>query len=163
MHNFIRKRLYVIVTILIAILLAACGSQNSKPAANVDTNGLTQKQWIEDIDYLHKKLPKYHKNLYHSLKKEDFDKEIMNLKNDIHKLKPYEIKLRLSEIVASVGDAHTSLGLGFDENNIYPIGLWWFGKDLRVVTADKQYKDIIGMKLISINGIDVSEVIRQNK
>lgn len=157
----LKKNLWIITMVIITMLFSSCGTAENKPAVNGNIDNLTEKQWIEDIDYLHEKLPQKHKKLYHSLKKQDFDKEIADLKKDVPKLKGYEIKGRLAQIVASVGDAHTSLSLGFNENNIYPVGLWWFGKDLRVITTDKQNKDIIGEKLVSINNIPVDEIMNK--
>ncbi|MBV7272060.1 hypothetical protein I6U48_03900 [Clostridium sp. PL3] len=160
-----RKGVYIAGALCIILLLAAYSyySKVNEPVfskvTKVNESNLTEKQWMEDIDYLHKNLPKHHKNLYHDLKKEDFDKEITNLKNDIPNLKPYEIKVRLAEIIALVKDAHTSLSIESDDENIYPIGLSWFGMELRVVSADRQYKDIIGAKLTKINGINADELM----
>ena len=160
--EFFKKRVYILLIITIIITLSGCNYVNNKQVLNKNSTGdLREKQWIEDIDYLHENLPKDHKNLYHSLKKEDFNKEVLTLKNEIPKLKDYEIKCRLAQIVASVGDAHTSLNLGFNNSKIYPLGLWWFNNDLRVVTTDKEHKDILGKKLININGIPVGEIIKK--
>ncbi len=155
-----RDKLSILIVMLFLISLTGCKS-DSKQVSSVNVKNITTKQWQEDIDYLGTNLPKDHKNIYHSITKEDFDKEILDLKNDAPKLKGYEIKCRLAEIAASVGDAHTSLNLNSDNSSTYPIAVQHFNEDLRVVITDKAHKDILGKKLISINGISIDKVMKK--
>jgi len=158
--KFFKRKGYILFFAAIITVFTSCNMVNNKQFSNnISSGDLREQHWIDDIDYLHENLPKSHKNLYHIIKEEDFDKEILDLKNDVPKLKDYEIKCRLAQIVASVGDAHTSLNLGFNNSNVYPLKLYWFDADLRVVTADKDHKDILGKKLININGIPIDEIM----
>lgn len=160
-YKHLRKKTYLFLIILLIISFTGCGSANARQVLNNNSEeAVRQSHWIEDIDYLHENLPKKHKNMYHSIKKEDFDKEIMSLKDEVPSLKDYEIKTRLAQIVASVGDAHTALNLG--SNNVsYPIILYWFDKDLRIVSTDKDNKDILGKKLVKINNIPIDEIVKK--
>lgn len=160
MIKLIKYNLCILIVMLFLISLTGCKSA-SKQVTNVSAKKITMGQWKKDIDYLGENLPKDHTNIYHSITKENFDKEILDLKNDAPKLKDYQIKCRLAEIVASVGDAHTNLLLDSDETSTYPIEVQWFNKDLRVVGIDKVHKDILGKKLISINGISIDKVMEK--
>lgn len=160
MIEVIKHKLCILIVMLFIISLTGC-SFDSKQVTSVDTNDISVQQWREDINYLSENLPKDHINIYHSITKENFDKEILDLKNDVGKLKSYQIKCRLAQIVASVGDAHTSLNLNFNNSSTYPIGIQWFNEDLRVVTTDKAHKDILGKKLTSINGISIDKVMKK--
>lgn len=123
---------------------------------------ITNQQWLEDIDYLQKELPKRHKNIYHTLKKEDFKKEISNLKNRISELEGYEIKYELSKIIANIGDAHTFLDPGFTQNEkLYPLITAWYGGELRVIGTHKKYKNFIGKELIGINNISIEDIMKK--
>ncbi|MFL0248337.1 hypothetical protein [Candidatus Clostridium stratigraminis] len=161
MAKLIKKKGCLLVIIALVVVLTGCNSHYKKVTSEKYSSNISTKQWIEDIDYLSKNLPKVHKSLYHSIKKEDFNKEIQSLKNDVPKLKDYEIKCRLSQIVASIGDAHTSLNLGFNNSNTYPLVLRWYNEDLRIVAADKEHKDILGKKLVSINSVAIDEIIKK--
>ncbi len=136
-------------------------AENAKAAGTGTSQDTRIQNWIDDIDYMQTNLPQIHKNLYHSIKKEDFDKAIFDLKNDVPKFKDYEIECRLAQIVASIGDAHTSLYLNFDYSSTYPLKVWWFGEDLRVIKTDREHKDILSAKLTQINGIPISEIAKK--
>ncbi|HEX2947295.1 MAG TPA: hypothetical protein VHT96_15235 [Clostridia bacterium] len=155
------KAAEMLIAILLAALPCGCTSDNEKAAVTDASQDIRVLNWIQDIDYMQTNLLQKHKNLYHSIKKEDFDKEVIDLKNDVPKLKDYEIICRLAQIVASIGDAHTSLDLNFNNSLPYPIRLLWFGEDLRVVNTDSEHKDILGRKLVNINGIPINEIVKK--
>lgn len=158
MVKFIRNRVYILILLIFGVLLTACSSTSQKVSGNQTER---VKAWTKDIDYLYNNLPKSHKNLYHNIKEEDFKKEIVSLKQDIEELKDYEIKCRLAQIVATVGDAHTSVNLGFNNSNVYPVVFWWFQEDLRVVTTLKEHRHILGKKLIGINNMPLKDVMQK--
>lgn len=156
------SKLLSLFLIIIVFTFSACNNKNAEVIKEDKTTvNLRDKNWIEDIDYLTNNLEKSHKNLYHSIKKEDFYKQMEELKKNVTELNDSEIKFRLAAIVASVGDAHTSLNLGIDFNKIYPLKLWWFNEDLRVIQAEIENKDILGKKLIKINDIPIKEVFNK--
>ncbi len=156
----------VLVIFLLSFLIEGCMSLKNKEVSNHinskqnTTKTLTTKQWLEDIDYLNENLPKNHINLYYKTSKNDFQKQINELKTEIPKLNDMQIKFKLKQIVASVGDAHTSMNLDNPEK-YYCVGTWWFGNDLRVVSINKEYKDILGMNLIAINNIPIDEILNK--
>lgn len=158
MVKFIRNKVYILMLLIFGVLLTACSSTSQKVSGNQSER---VKAWTKDIDYLYNNLPKSHKNLYHNIKEEDFKKEIISLKQDIEKLKDYEIKCRLAQIVATVGDAHTSVNLGFNNSNVYPVVFWWFQEDLRAVATLKEQRDILGKKLIGINNMPIKDVMKK--
>lgn len=161
MVKFVKSKLCILIMMVFIILLSGCNTGIKKVSSTDSVKDIRVQHWIEDIDYLHVNLPKVHKNLYHSIKKEDFDKETLKLKNDVAELKDYEIKCRLAQIVASVGDAHTSLNLSFNNSSIYPMVLRWFSEDLRVIATGKEHKDILGKKLTNINGTPINEIMKK--
>jgi hypothetical protein len=66
----------------------------------------------------------------------------------------------MKQIAASIGDGHT--GVHIPPNfRLYPLGLYWFGRELRVTAATREYKTAIGARVVKIGGLDIDEVQRR--
>jgi len=160
-----KMKFQIIAILCIAIIFSSCGvakKDNALTLSNV--SNLTNEQWIEDINYLEKNLAKKHTNVYHTITKEEYEKEFSDLKKEVPELKEYEIKLKLAQIVASVGDAHTALRVNLearfkDGTNLYPFQLHWFGDDLKIIAIDRNYEKFLGNTLISVNNTPTKEVM----
>jgi C-terminal processing protease CtpA/Prc len=167
MFKFVKKGLWLAVILSMSITLSACNKEKmEKPVNNEvatsETGKLTKEQWVEDINYLKENLEKKHKSLYHKITKEEFQKQCEDLKKELNKLTDFQVKLRMKEIVASIGDAHTSLSIGEGEKvAYYPIGVDWFGEELKIYAAEKEHKDIIGKTLVAIDGTPVNEIMNK--
>jgi C-terminal processing protease CtpA/Prc len=118
-------------------------------------------QWVEDIDYLSKQLPKLHKNAYHTITKEEFRASIKALKQKASLLTDDEMVIELTRFVASIGDAHTSLWQTKDFNlKTVPIKLRMFDDGLYVLAIDSNYQSHLKQKVLSINNIPTDSVCR---
>ncbi|MEO1033275.1 MAG: hypothetical protein AAFX55_17860 [Bacteroidota bacterium] len=125
---------------------------------------MTPTKWKQDLTYLHKTLEERHANLYHSISKEDFGNGIENLIRLSHSLDDKELIVRMSELLARVGDAHTWLHPGYQDSWEFqrlPIKLNYFEDGLFITATDKAYKDLIGSQLLAINSIDVKGIKSQ--
>lgn len=118
---------------------------------------ITNNQWIEDIDYLNNLLTENHP--YLNKNSTNFDKEIGKLKNDLKILDDEQIKISLTQIIASLGDGHTNIELVNTYDEVYPLYLWWYGNDLIVQGASLEYRDLIGKKVVEIANKPIKEVI----
>lgn len=118
---------------------------------------ISKEQWREDLKYLARELPKRHKNLFHATSKAEFEKMVAQLDADIPALAEHQIIVRMLEITSRIGDAHTYVHLpqAFQR---YPLVLYWFGNELRVVRATKEYKDALGAKVIKIGNMNIADV-----
>jgi hypothetical protein len=155
------KKTFIIATMFISLILSSCSLQKEKVEPVSSATVQKQQQWIEDIDYLEKNLSEKHVNIYHTITKEEYEKKFSDLKKEVPKLKDYEIKLRLFQIVAAIGDAHTSVQFNPMEYGpmVYPIGVFWFGNELKVLAIDENHKEVIGNNLVAINNIPIKEVV----
>lgn len=117
---------------------------------------LRVNNWVGDIDYLVTNLNTIHPNPYDKVFREEFDNNILKLKENLHQMKNDQIKLRLQEVISTLGDAHTSLYI--EKNNIFPLELKWFEDELIVVRISKKYKEVLGMKLTKINDVPIEEI-----
>lgn len=150
-----KKRHILLITILFIIGIVITGCKSKYAAAP----GNREEKWTKDIDYLSKQLPKKHKNLFFSLTKEKFNKEIEELKEAVPKMNDDEVKIGIYKIVASVKDGHTSAYLHY--NKLYPISLYWFKEGIYVTSTIPEYKHIMNCKLVKINGKNIEKVAEE--
>ncbi|MGL4873310.1 MAG: peptidase S41, partial [Clostridium sp.] len=67
------------------------------------------EKWHEDLEFFRVNLIEGHKNLFFNLAEERFNEMIDKLKDDVDSLEYDDMKVELSRIAATVGDAHTSV------------------------------------------------------
>ncbi len=124
---------------------------------NNSDSSMTSNQWIEDIDYLNNLLTENHP--YLNKNSTNFNKEIGKLKNDLKILDDEQIKIRLTQIVASLGDGHTNIELVNNYDEVYPLYLRWYGSSLVVENSSLEYRDLIGKKVVEIANKPIKEVV----
>jgi hypothetical protein len=150
---------------LAALFIFLFGQLNfvfASPQSKTDVQSqLNPQQWQQDLQYLAKELPRRHKNAFHTVSREQFEKSVADLNARIPNLQPHEIIIGLMRIVASVGDAHTGLsgyGSGF---HFFPLNVFWFGKELRVTRIDSAYKRGAGARVVQIGDVTIDEVAKR--
>ena len=117
-----------------------------------------REKWIGDIDQLAVELPAKHKDLFNKKPEGEFKNDIQELKEALPELSDEEIIFSLSCIVASVGDAHTSLY--FQPGIAFPLTLYWFKDGIYVIDTAPEYEKILHCRLIGIDQKSVDEVIK---
>lgn len=149
----------LVLLILVAQLqFVSTRAQSPKSETNLQ---LTAQQWQQDLQYLAKELPRKHKNAFHTVSREQFEKSVADLNARIPNLQPHEIVVGLMQIVASVGDAHTELsGFGGDFHR-FPLNVYWFGKELRVTRIASAYKRGAGARVVQIGDLKIDDVARR--
>jgi hypothetical protein len=105
-------------------------------------------------------LPKKHANLFHAISARRFAAEIARLKALVPALQDFEIEVRLQQILARVGDAHTLLDLPPITGHL-PVMLYQFPEGIFVIHAAPQYADLIGARLLRIGEQDVRVAYRR--
>jgi hypothetical protein len=123
---------------------------------DAQTPALTKQQWREDLQYFAGELPKRHKNLYHTASREQFERAVAELDAAIPSLQAHQIIVRMRQITALVGDGHTGAHLP-PYFKRYPIALYWFGRELRVIAAAREYQDALGARVIRIGALGLAE------
>jgi hypothetical protein len=134
--------------------------QKASKAQGTLSDSLTKEQWQQDLQILAKELPRRHKNAFHTVSKEQLERAVGELREAIPSLQAHEILVGLRRIVAMVGDAHTSLEppQNFDR---YPLTLYWFGGDLRVLRTTAEYKRALGARVIGIGDSSLAEATKR--
>jgi hypothetical protein len=132
------------------------------PAASRSPEGgpnlaISKAQWQEDLKYFAKELPKRHKNLFHTMSREQFDQAVAELEAAIPSLAGHQILVHMRQITAKVGDGHTGVHLSRSLRR-YPLALYWFGNELRVVAATREYERALGTRVVKIGSLTIDEV-----
>ena len=112
--------------------------------------------WLRDLDLVAKELPKRHKNLFFQLDPATFYEGIESIKAQVDHRTDEELTMDLSRLIAAVGDGHTVVYPRF--STIYPIRLYWFKEGIYAFDASMDYKEVVNLRLESLNGIPLDEV-----
>lgn len=141
-------------------LLVAIAISLLTPVFAGDTAGdKAAEKWREDLAFLASELPERHKNLFFSLSREEFEKKVARLDREIPKLSDVQIMLRMSEIVASVGDGHTRIYADRSAMRVLPLRLGWFRDGIFVTGATRKFGDAFGARLVTVGGKPVDELL----
>ena len=148
------------------LLILSCGGWSSeadafaqpRPAKTIG-DALTKEQWRQDLKHLAEGLTRRHKNAFHTVSREAFERAVAELDAAIPSLQEAEIIVRLQQIAALVGDAHTTLST-FPSKTFrrYPLSLVWFGGELRVTRTVAAYRRALGGRVLRIGDVSVEDV-----
>lgn len=122
---------------------------------------LGEEKWLEDIDFLEQTIREIHPDPFSKINEEDWASNISNIRDKAGKISDAELAVILSQLVANLGDGHTNLepndDLGF--NLWFPIRFYKFEKGLYITVAHSAYKELVGTKVLNINGSKPAEVL----
>lgn len=145
----------LVATVLVAFTVTHLDFAKPKDDARPPT--VTKEEWRQDLRTFAEQLPKRHKNLYHAVSREQFERAVADLDAAIPTLQDHEIIVRLHLIAALVGDGHTGVHLPAYFKR-YPLALYWFGDDLRVIAASPDYEKALGARVVKIGALGIDEV-----
>ncbi|GAA4272904.1 hypothetical protein U6A24_06455 [Aquimarina gracilis] len=88
--------------------------------------------WIKDINFYQKTLEEKHIDLYHTLSKADFNKDILQLKSNLPNLTDFQVIAELMKLTRKIGngktDGHTAIPLWNTKRHLYPFDFFEFGR-----------------------------------
>ena len=113
-----------------ALLLVALALAVPPPARPAPQDPESVRKWQEDLGYFRQKLIAVHPEPFHSLSEGDLDRMLTDLRADLPRLTENQVIIRISKILASLGqgDGHSGLRLGDARFgfHIVPLGFYWF-------------------------------------
>src|SRR4028119_1324768 len=83
------KKTTIWLTLILLFAFAHTAQVYSQVKSNA--NSPTKEQWQKDLQYLAKELPQRHKNAFHTVGKEHFERAVSELNADIPSLQEHEI------------------------------------------------------------------------
>ena len=137
---------------LIAVFSALCSFLHAQTHINITT-----AQWQEDIRYFKEQMVKKHMNAFHRVSKEEYEKDMEQLYNDVPSLKDYQIIVRLKQVTSKIGDGHTRIHMPASFKH-YPVRFNWFGDELYVIASIPRYREALGTRLSKIGNTTVEEI-----
>jgi CubicO group peptidase (beta-lactamase class C family) len=112
--------------------------------------------WQEDLLFMARELVRLHGDAYHTMDARVFADSVAAVNARIPALEAHEAVAAMARLVAMVGDGHTYLELPPDFRT-YPLRLRWFSDTLRVTAAAQQHSDIVGGRIMAIDGTPLRE------
>ena len=109
-----------------------------------------------------REMPNTHKDLFHSMSRENFDAAVKRLDERIPTLKRNQIIVEMMKIVAMVGDGHSNiyptrdLKIGF---HTIPVKLYLFSDGLFVRSADSAHVALVGSRVIKIGNVSADDAM----
>ncbi|MEX1138502.1 MAG: tetratricopeptide repeat protein [Bacteroidota bacterium] len=153
-----------IISLLLLNLTLSATAQTGKPSVSVvdKVDKAEAGKWREDLRFMAQEMPKRHKNLFHTMTRQQFDDAVGKLDERIPSLARHQIIVDLARIVAAVGDGHTGIGFLYSPTvgfRYYPLALYLFKDGLFVYAADPQYRSIVGGRVITIGNATAGQAI----
>ncbi|PUB34350.1 hypothetical protein C8J95_10214 [Elizabethkingia sp. YR214] len=137
--------------LLMCLFIAAFNGQSIK------NDHLTPQQWRDDLHALYDNLKANHLNMFHFSSKEVFDKKYQAIYKEIPNLTSSKIIMHFKQFVSLVGDGHTMLVEPKDFRK-YPLDFFIFQHQMILVRSGEEYKELLGLPLISINNIPIKRI-----
>jgi len=116
------------------------------------------RQWRDDLHFAAPEMEKMHKNLFHSVTREQFASMVSALDAKIPTLERHQIIVEMAKIVATVGDGHTNIAptrdpkIGF---RTLPIALYFFEDGLFIRAVHRSQASLLGARVVRIGNADV--------
>jgi hypothetical protein len=121
---------------------------------------LPKAAWREDLQFLAREIPKRHKDAFHRVTREQFERAVAELDAQIPALDDDRIALGLARIVAMIGDGHTTLNWHWSYRAV-PLNLFWFGPELRVTSTIAPYRRALGARVVRVGGVSLGEAFNR--
>ena len=119
------------------------------------------KKWQNDLVELHEELIERHVDIYRIISKDSLDSAVNLLYEEIPELNTSQILVRISQIVAMIGDGHTSFTPGNQKKKwfgFFPMKFWQFSDGIYVISTTDKYKEFLGQKLVKIESTSISDM-----
>ena len=121
------------------------------PQLDADADGLSR--WRTDLDFLARRLPETHWDLFGQIGEKPWRAELQQLQADLPKLENWERSVRLMRWVRLGKSGHTLLIPPFqgpDAFHLAPIKLAWFADGLYVQAAPTEYAGLVGQRVVKL-------------
>lgn len=141
--------------VLAFFLVVACRDLHAQ-----ETMRINVENWRKDLRDLEGQLTEQHVDLFHSVSKDAFEKAVSDLDRDIPTLSRSKVLVRFAQLLAMIGDGHTSFfadGQKGMEFRLYPVRFWSFSDGIYVIAAQDAYADLLGQRLVQIDNTTIED------
>jgi hypothetical protein len=148
------------VVLYIGIVVLSSGPVTAQTATALDS--VEVRRWREDLAFLHNEMPAHHANLFHDMTRAQFDSALSSIEARLPSLARHQVIVELQKLDAMVGDGHSNVGPWRDSVIAFhtlPIALYWFEEGIIVRAADSAHTNLLGARVVAINGMPVDSAI----
>jgi hypothetical protein len=123
----------------------------------INTDAVDVRRWNDDLDVLAREMPAVHANLFHRLRREQFDEAIADLRRQLPKLARHQVVVELMRLAAAIGDGHTSVSPWRDPVGFHtlPITLYRFADGYFVRAARRDQAALLGCRVTHVGGVPI--------
>lgn len=121
------------------------------------------ENWRHDLRILEQQLEERHVDLYHTVPKDTFAAAVDSLYERIPNLTRPEILVGFSQLLAMIGDGHTSFYPSDQKKwrfHYYPIRLYSFSDGVYLTATAEEYAHLFGKRLVQIDKTSISDAFR---
>ncbi len=153
--------------LFIFLMLAVTGVSKAQAIRTPNERPATLNQqeaalWREDLRYMSEEMTRMHRNLFHTISREQFESAVKRLHDRIPKLTRHQIIIEMMRIAAMVGDGHTNIAptrdpkIGF---RALPVKLYLFKDGLFVRAAQREYAEMVGARVVMIGQVPAEQAV----
>lgn len=155
------SRVYFLL-LLFCVFISPLNSQTNTPTESTIKKSEAEK-WREDLRFMADEMVKRHRNLFHTMRREQFEDAVKKLDARIPSLERHQIIVEMARIVAMVCDGHTNIAptrdakIGF---RTLPIKLYFFKDGIFIRAAMREHVGIVGAKVIKIGDTKIEDAYK---
>ena len=120
------------------------------------------RRWREDLAFLRKEAPARHANLFHDMTAAQFDSALNSIDSQLPALSRHQVIVELQKLAALIGDGHSNVGPWRDSVIAFhtlAVSFYWFSDGIIVRAADSAHANLLGVKVVAINGMPIDSAI----
>jgi hypothetical protein len=114
--------------------------------------------WQADLEFLSDELTAKHPDAFHLISENEFTEKVDALAARIPSMDRTEATLELMQLVASLGDAHTTVIPDYTSFRFIPINVRWFEEGVFVRAIERSHKDMIGARVTGVGSLSMEEL-----
>jgi hypothetical protein len=130
-------------------------------SAHAFSQTTTIERWSKDIEFYKTNLEQNHIDLYHTISKMEFEKEIHEIKSTLNQKSDAEVILDLMRLTRKFGDGHTAFSLRGVETHLFPIEIYKIDGQWRVIKTTINHKNLLGKIVTKIDGKSIHEIAKE--
>jgi hypothetical protein len=116
------------------------------------------RRWTEDLAFLAREMPAQHANLFHAMRREQFDSALNSIRNRLPSLARHQVIVELQRLAALIGDGHSNVGPWRDTVIAFhtlPIALYRFQGGYYVRAATREHSSLLGAQVTRIGQVSM--------
>lgn len=130
-------------------------------SSNTFSQSIDIESWTKDIDFYKTNLEHNHIDLYNTISKVEFEKEIQEIKTTLNKKSDAEVIIDLMRLTRKIGDGHTAFSLRGVETHLFPIEIYKINGQWRVIKTTNSHKNLLGKIVTKIDGNSIKAIAKE--